>query len=91
VLGIEPSNQARKFSRHLPNKHQKQIAEKIAALRVDPFLPDTIQMKGAFSEFRRASVGEYRIIYHVSGNSLFIDVIGKRNDDEVYKLIKFKL
>ena len=34
--------------------------------------------------YRRADIGEYRIIYRVAGDTLEVLLIGKRNDDEVY-------
>ncbi len=36
----------------------------------------------------RAKAGEYRIIYHLEGDVLFVRLIGKRNDDEAYRLIE---
>lgn len=39
-------------------------------------------------DLRRADVGEYRLIYSVESDVLRIFVIGKRNDDEVYKKLR---
>jgi len=36
--------------------------------------------------FRRATNGEYRIIYHVDGDVLQIIAVGRRNDDSIYWL-----
>jgi len=55
-------------------------------LMADPEPPDSILIKG--SPYRRADIGEYRIVYQVRNNCLFVFVIGKRNDDEVYRLLK---
>jgi mRNA interferase RelE/StbE len=30
-------------------------------------------------------VGEYRVIYRISGDTVEVLLVGKRNDDEVYK------
>ena len=38
--------------------------------------------------FRRADVGEYRIVYRVEGDILKVALIGKRNDDDVYRQLK---
>ena len=38
--------------------------------------------------YRRADIGEYRIIYRVESDTLLIPLIGKRNDDDVYKRMK---
>jgi len=72
--------------RKLPPKHRRQIAEKIVSLRHEPLPPDSEQLKGL--DYRRADIGEYRVIYRVEGNTLRIPLIGKRNDDEVYKKLK---
>jgi mRNA-degrading endonuclease RelE of RelBE toxin-antitoxin system len=39
---------------------------------------------------RRNDVGEYRIVYDVQGDTLRVLVVGKRNDDAVYKALKRK-
>ena len=38
--------------------------------------------------YRRADIGEYRIVYRVEGDCLKVALIGKRNDDEVYRQLK---
>jgi mRNA interferase RelE/StbE len=38
-----------------------------------------------FSGERRVDVGEYRVIYVNSGDTVDVLAVGKRNDDEVYK------
>ena len=35
-------------------------------------------------DYRRTDIGEYRIIYKTSGDTLQIILVGKRNDDEIY-------
>lgn len=90
MLKIETSRQASKFTRKLPPKHQRQIVAAIDRLLLTPYPHDSIQMQGLYSHLRRVSVGEYRIVYHVVENIISIDVIGKRNDDEVYRLLKMK-
>ena len=68
-----------------PPKHQRQIVAKIQALRNDPCPADSKVMKGSEAGFRRADVGEYRILYRIEDNALRVALIGKRNDDEVYR------
>ncbi|MEQ1706662.1 MAG: type II toxin-antitoxin system RelE/ParE family toxin [Rickettsiales bacterium] len=90
MLKIEASRQARKFTPKLPAKHQHQIVKALDNLLVNPYPHDSIQMQGRFQNLRRVSVGEYRIVYHVENDILFIDVIGRRNDDSVYKILELK-
>jgi mRNA interferase RelE/StbE len=85
VLKLDPSRQAEKFLRSLPEKHAVQIARKISSLLVDPLPHDAKQLKG--HDFLRADVGEYRIIYKAADGVLYLALIGKRNDDEVYRLL----
>jgi len=75
----------------LATKHAKQIAGKIVSLRENPEPPDSVALKGKASEYRRTDIGEYRIIYRVESDTLRVFIIGKRNDDEVYRLLQRKL
>ncbi|MDO9509226.1 MAG: hypothetical protein Q7I97_07830 [Thermovirgaceae bacterium] len=43
-------------------------------------------MKG--SPFFRVDSGEYRIVYRFDDEVLYVSVIGKRNDGDVYKKAK---
>ena len=89
MLRIEYSRQAEKILRRLPPKQGRQVATKIIALSRDPRSPDSAGLVGA--PFRRADVGEYRIIYDVQGEALQIVLVGKRNDAEVYRRLKRQL
>jgi mRNA interferase RelE/StbE len=84
---INLSKDAERVLRKLPAKHARQIAERLQALADDPALPGTAELKG-YAPLRRAKAGEYRIIYYLEGDVLFVPLIGKRNDDEVYRLIE---
>ena len=88
MLKIEISRRAEKFIRTLPSKQKRQIAGKILDLRTDPAPHDSIRLKG-YDQYRRADIGEYRIIYFVRDSSiLVIFLVGKRNDDDIYKQLK---
>ena len=87
MLKIEISKRAEKFLRKLPTKQGRQVATKIQSLRVDPRAPDSQLLKGQ-DPLRRADVGEYRIIYFVDDETLRVVLVGKRNDDEVYKRLR---
>ena len=58
---------------------------KILALCSDPKPSDSQRLKGSAEGYSRADFGEYRIIYRVEGDVLEVHLIGKRNDDEVYR------
>ena len=88
MLKLNLSRQAAKFIKKLPPKQAKQIARKIVELRNNPYPHDSISLKGY--PYRRTDIGEYRIIYYIEANILEILIIGKRNDDEVYKKLKRK-
>lgn len=88
MLKIDPSRQASKFTTRLPAKHQRQLAETIEALRINPMPHDSQQLRGNLNRFRRVTCGEYRIAYYVDGEVLRIAAIAKRNDDEVYNLLR---
>jgi mRNA interferase RelE/StbE len=79
------SDDAIKFIQKMQPKHARQVLLKIIALCRNPNPPDSIALKGSPESYRRADSGEYRIIYRVDGDSLEIHLIGKRNDDEVYR------
>jgi mRNA interferase RelE/StbE len=74
------------FLRGLPPKISNQIAKKVLALNLDPLPTDHKALKG-YPGFYRVDSGEYRIIYRFVAENDLVEVIliGKRNDDEVYK------
>lgn len=91
MLSLDLSRQAAKFLQGLPAKHARQIGGKIVALRENPEPPDSSMMKGEASLYRRTDIGEYRVVYRVEDETLRVFVIGKRNDDEVYRLLRREL
>jgi len=85
---LDISRSALKFLKRLQQpKQYKQIASKIFELQRDPMPPDSKHLSGYPSYFRVDS-GEYRIIYTKTDSVIQIAVVGKRNDDEVYKQMK---
>lgn len=72
----------------LDAKQYKQVGKTIFKLLSDPEPHDSQPLKGAERGERRVDVGEYRIIYAVSEDTVQVLVIGKRNDDEVYDIWK---
>jgi mRNA interferase RelE/StbE len=84
MLKIILSKPGERFLKKLGPKQFFQIDEKIMSLSKNPKPNDSLQLKG-FKKFYRVDVGEYRIIYKITETHLIIDLIGKRNDREVYK------
>lgn len=88
-MNLEMGNDARSFLENLPAKQYKQVAGKIFELLRNPYPQDAKHIKG-IQGFRRVTSGEYRIAYTVVGETIKIAVVGKRNDDEVYKILERK-
>ncbi|MEK6745540.1 MAG: type II toxin-antitoxin system RelE/ParE family toxin [Pseudomonadota bacterium] len=86
MLILKLERDADKFLARVHPKHGKQIAQKIQLLRINPKPQDSKQLRGF--PYLRTDSGEYRIIYDFTEDTLRILLIGKRNDDEVYKLLK---
>jgi mRNA interferase RelE/StbE len=83
ALKLLVSKQAYRFLDDLPPKQFRQVLRKVLALLEDPRPHDTEQLKGY--PFLRNDVGEYRIVYDLQGDTLRLLLVGKRNDDEIYK------
>lgn len=83
-LNFAISRQASKFLKIVPTKHARQLSEKIINLRGEP-RPNDSKILIGHEPYCRVDVGEYRIIYCTDNETLFIQVIGKRNDGDVYK------
>lgn len=88
MLKIDVSRRAAKFLRGLPAKHARQLAIKLQQLRIEPEPQDSALLRGGAVPYRRADPGEYRIIYRVEADVLQIVLVGKRNDDEVYRILR---
>ena len=83
---IDLSRQAFAFLQELPAKQARQIAEKLKALGDDPTTVNSESFKG-YAPLRRLKSGEFRIIFAIEAQGIQIRLIGKRNDDEIYKAL----
>lgn len=79
------TNNAAKALAELPAKQYKQVASAIFKLLRDPTPHDSLLLQGAKHGDRRVDTGEHRIVYVVNEETIEVLVIGKRNDDEVYR------
>lgn len=86
MLKLNITKQVFKFFRPLPAKQYRQVFNKILALMNDPEPSDSSPLIGY--PYRRADIGEYRIVYRVEEDCLKVALVGKRNDDEVYRQLK---
>ena len=73
--------------RNLPPKHCKQVVLAILDLLRNATPHDSAALAGQ-DQWRRIDVGEYRVIYRFDADTVFVPLVGKRNDEEVYKLIR---
>jgi mRNA interferase RelE/StbE len=86
VLKLDLSKQTLRFIKVLPPKQFRQVINKVLELMSEPNPTDSKKLKG--SKYKRADIGEYRIVYNVESECLKVYFAGKRNDNEIYKLIK---
>ncbi len=84
IYKLEITKAAGKFLESLPPKQFRQVVLSVLKLRQNPEPNDSKQLIG-FDNYRRVDVGEYRMIYRLEADTVYIALIGKRNDDEVYK------
>jgi mRNA interferase RelE/StbE len=80
---IRLHKQATKFIGTLPPKQQRQIAAALISLQQDPQPQDSKKLQGY--DYYRVDCGEYRIIYDYDEIIVGVYIIGKRNDDDVYR------
>jgi mRNA interferase RelE/StbE len=73
----------------LPPKQFRQVVNAIFELLADPTPHYSVVLQGC--NYRRISVGEYRVIYRADDKTVFIIVFGNRNDDAVYRALARKL
>ena len=85
MLEVDLKPRARKFIEILPPKHKRQVKDRILALLENPNPSDSKKLLG-YENYLRADIGEYRIIYRYSKTQVTVVLIGKRNDDEVYRI-----
>lgn len=72
----------------LPAKQFRQVWLKVLGLLTDPHPHDSAQLTGY--AFHRVDTGEYRIVYRATETEIELLLVGKRNDDEIYKQLKRK-
>jgi mRNA interferase RelE/StbE len=72
----------------LPAKQYRQVVGAILDLLHEPCPHYSKALEG--TPHRRLAVGEYRVIYRADEEFVHVLVVGKRNDDEVYRQLQRK-
>lgn len=85
---LQFTKQALAFIDQLDAKQYRQVGKAIFRLTGDAEPSDSQRLKDAARGERRLDIGEYRIIYTATELEVEVLVIGKRNDDEVYRIWK---
>ena len=85
-MNLKMTKQALKACQNLDAKPYRQVVSAILGLLTNPEPHDSRSLRGATRSERRVDAGEYRIIYRIDDETVDVQVVGKRNDDEVYKL-----
>lgn len=89
MLKINLSKPSTKALLSIHPKHGKQIALKIKDLASrEGSVQDSKKLKGY--PYKRVDAGEYRIVYEIQKQTLSIFLVGKRNDDEIYRKLSRK-
>ncbi len=91
MLLINLSRQADKLLTTLDAKQFKQIVKTIFSLAKEPMQSDIKKMiSQTVHEYYRKDIGEYRLIYRITDKVLYIALVGKRNDDDIYKIFQHR-
>jgi mRNA interferase RelE/StbE len=83
---IQLHKQATKFIANIPPKQQRQIAVALLSLQDNVRPKDSKKLHGY--DYFRIDCGEYRIIYNHDEVVVFVYIIGKRNDGDVYRKLQ---
>jgi mRNA interferase RelE/StbE len=75
---------AKKEFEKLPASVQKPILRKILALKENPYPTGSKKLKGP-EGFQRLRVGDYRVIYEVAGEVLYIYVVRIGHRKDIYR------
>ncbi len=89
MIALDLKQKAKKFIQTLPPKHSKQVKDAILSLQENPLPNDSKKLVG-YEHYMRIDIGEYRIIYRyeVQEGLITVVLVGKRNDDQIYKIAK---
>jgi len=86
VLTLHITRQVRGFLKTLDSKQYTQVIRKVLSLLDTGTANDSKKLKGY--DYSRVDIGEYRIIYKVENDCVYVQLIGKRNDSEIYRALR---
>ena len=86
MLKLDLSRDALGFIETLNPKQYRQVVGTVLRLLQNPEPQDASALIGY--PYHRVDIGEYRIIYNVDRDVLKVFLIGKRNDDEIYRTLR---
>jgi len=87
VRAIDLDKRSMKFISSLSAKHAQQIKKKILSLGDNPIPTDSKRLKG-YESYYRCDSGEYRIAYRFDETTVYVVLVDKRNDDQIYRLLR---
>ena len=90
MLKLDLSRDAGDFIAGLQGKQFKQVVSAMLSLLKNPQPHDARPLSG-LNGYCRVDSGEYRIVFRIEGELLRVPLIGKRNDDEVYRRLGRKV
>lgn len=73
----------------LPPKQYRQVVSAVFDLLTEPNPPYSKTLRG--SPYLRLAVGEYRVVYRVDNEFVYVAMFGKRNDSDVYRRLDRKM
>jgi mRNA interferase RelE/StbE len=85
---LVPTRAVLKDLLELPPKQYRQVVSAVFDLLADPCPHYSKALAG--TPYRRIAIGEYRVVYRFDEASVHVVAFGKRNDDEIYKLLHRK-
>ena len=83
---IDLSEQSIKFITNLSPKQRQQISKALISLQTNPKPQDSTKLHGY--DYYRIDCGEYRVVYTSTDTLIYVFLIGKRNDDDVYRKLQ---
>ncbi|MFO1114877.1 MAG: type II toxin-antitoxin system RelE/ParE family toxin [Beijerinckiaceae bacterium] len=90
MLKTRVSKQASGFLTSIPAKHARQIVDRLEALAANSAQTPHEELRG-HAPYRRMRAGEYRVIFEIEADTLLFHLIGRRKDDEIYRMLERRL